>query len=74
MSEDLTGRWPWETGEMDVCAQPQTHSAQAGDAMLYTLPRVKDRRAENGTRSASVKDLVRMKRAREGGTDRYFRW
>lgn len=74
MAEDLTGRWPWETGDMDVRAKPKARSAPAHDAMLYTLPRVKDRRAEKGTRPAGVKDLVRMKREREGGVDRYFRW
>lgn len=74
MAEDLTGRWPWETGEMDARAKPQTHSAPVRDSMLYTLPRVKDRRAENGMRPATVKDLVRLKREREGGADRYFRW
>lgn len=74
MAKDLTGRWPWENGEMEVQPQPPIRNAPVRDAMLYTLPRVKDRRAENGTRPATIKDLVRLKRAREGGADRYFQW
>ncbi len=78
MAQDPTGNWPWETGAMPE-TQPKTDSVSArqrfgSDVPMYTLPTVKDRRAENGRRPATVKDLVRMKRVREEGGDRYFRW
>lgn len=75
MVETLSGRWPWETGAMPKSEYSgKTAPAAEQGASLYSLPTVKDRYAENGKRAATVKDLVRLKRARKQGADKYFLW
>ncbi len=75
MVGSVSGRWPWESGAMPGRAGfDKTALALGPKAPMYTLPMVKDRRAENGKRFATVKDLVCLKRARERSNGKYFLW
>lgn len=71
MVSESEGVWPWERDAMPVASEAAPESTKS-ELPLYTLPSVRDRRAEGGRRPATVRDLVRLRR--EQGARGAFRW
>lgn len=74
MVSNLGGQWPWESGRMPETASGMSAAPVAPSPPFYTLPTVRDRRAEGGRRPASVRELIELRRARLTGRNGPFRW
>lgn len=71
MKEESNVQWPWESGEIFEAPAPEP-PAFATAIPRYTLPSVRDRKAEGGRRPVTARELARIKRERELGEAGYF--
>lgn len=74
MAQDITGRWPWEFGKVPLRSAAKPDNPVEPPAPFYTLPTVRDRKAEGGRRPVTARELAGMKRERDAGETGYFEW